>query len=88
MTTTTHVCPHCGKTFEAAIKINGVAAVEAAQNIESRKRMYSKLTLDALERLKVSDSIPYTAARKMILDALNDFARDIHTIMGFGTEVE
>jgi hypothetical protein len=81
------VCPHCDHEFTYN-KVNGIALIEATQNIEARKRMHSKLTLDALERLKIDNKVEYPLVRKVVLDALNDLARDIHTIMGFGTEVE
>lgn len=80
-------CPHCGKTFEHN-KINGVALIEAAADIEKRKRMYCKLSLDALERLQKEDKLNFPQIKKIILDNFNDYTRDIHTIIGFGREVE
>ena len=80
------VCPNCEHKFNYN-KVNGVTLVQIAQDIEARKRMRSKLTLDALE-LSDKGGIPFTVARKIVLDSLNDLARDVHTIIGFGTEVE
>ena len=80
------VCPHCDKQF-IYNRVNGVALVEATQDIQSRQRVHAKLTLDALDKYK-EDGVPFVMARKLLLDALNDFARDVHTIMGFGNEVE
>lgn len=81
------VCPHCNNKFEHN-KINGVALIEAASDIEKRKRMYCKLSLDALERLQKEDKLNFPQIKKVILDNFNDFTRDIHTIVGFGQEVE
>ena len=79
------VCPHCGKSFYHN-KVNGIALLEIIQNIEARKRMYCRLSLDALER-DLSGELPKNV-KKIILDNFNDFARDIHTLLGFGREVE
>lgn len=81
------VCPSCETQIEYN-KVNGVALLEAVKDIEARKKMYCRLTLDTLERIKKDDLIPYTAVRKIVLDALSDFARDVDSIIGFGTEVE
>jgi len=81
------VCPKCDTHFEHN-KINGIALLEAVQDIEARKKMYCRLTLDAIERVKEDEKIPYPVIRKIVLDALSDFARDVHSIIGFGTEVE
>lgn len=85
--TTVVVCPHCGKQFEHN-KVNGVALVEAAANIEKQKRMYCKLSLDALERLAKEDNLTFPQTKKVLLDNFNDFTRAVHTIIGFGREVE
>lgn len=83
----TVVCPHCGKQFEYN-KVNGVALVEAAASIEKQKRMYCKLSLDALERLDKDDKLTFLHTKKILLDNFNDFTRAVHTILGFGKEVE
>lgn len=79
-------CPHCGKNF-VHNKVNGIALLEISQTIETRKRMRCRLTLDAIERADL-DEATFRAIKKAILDGYNDLARDIHTILGFGTEVE
>lgn len=82
------VCPTCGSVFENN-KINGIALIQTIQNIDARKRMYCKLSLDDLERLsKNSGTITFPEAKKIILDNFNDFVRDIQTIMGLGAEAE
>lgn len=82
------VCPACGTTFENN-KINGMALIQTVQNIDARKRMYCKLSLDDLERLsKNTGAVTFPEAKKIILDNFNDFVRDIQTIMGLGTEAE
>ena len=80
-------CPHCGQHFEHN-KINGMALIEAAESIEKQKRMYCRLTLDALENLHKNGGLTFAASKKIILDNFNDFSRHVHTIIGFGTEVE
>ena len=77
------VCPHCGEPFEHN-KINGVALVQLASDIEARKRVCLKLMLDSIER---STKEP-TVIRKIILDHTNDLVRDIHTLIGFGIDTE
>ena len=81
------VCPHCGQHFEHN-KVNGIALFEAAQNIEKQKRMYCKLSLDALERIDKNGPITFPQTKKILLDNFNDFTRAIHTIIGYGREVE
>ncbi len=81
------VCPECEHKF-IHTKINGVALVEAAADIEKRKRMYCKLSLDALERLDKDGKLTFPQIKKIILDNFNDFSRDVHTIIGFGNEAE
>jgi hypothetical protein len=79
------VCPNCEQQF-IHNKVNGVSLVQAAQDIEARKRVYIKLMLDMLEkRVDVQD---FPAIKKIVLDHFNDMIRDVHTIMGFGTEAE
>jgi hypothetical protein len=81
------VCPHCNETFEHN-RINGVALTEAAASIEKQKRMYCKLSLDALERLEKEGKLTFPQVKKILLDNMNDFTRATHTIIGFGTEAE
>jgi len=82
-------CPHCSKTFMSN-KINGLAMVEVAQDIEARKRTYCRLALNDIERLyrDKDSSADYFLVRKVVMDNFNDFTRDIHAILGFGEEVE
>jgi hypothetical protein len=80
------VCPHCDKEF-LYNKVNGIAVLEIAQNLEARKRMHCRLTLDTLEREFPGGKLP-PAIKKAVLDGYNDLARDLHTILGFGTEAE
>lgn len=86
VTPQTIVCPHCEKEF-VHNKVNGIALIEVAQSLEARKRMHCRLTLDTLER-ELRDSPQWPLIKKAVLDGYNDLARDMHTIMGFGTEVE
>lgn len=80
------VCPHCSQEF-VNNKVNGMALIEIATSIEARKRMHCRLSLDALERVLTNDPA-WPQVKKLVLDGYNDLARDIHTILGFGTEVE
>jgi hypothetical protein len=80
------VCPHCGKEFMNN-KVNGMALIEIAQSLEARKRMHCRLTLDGLERA-LKDDPSWPQVKKLVLDGYNDFARDLHTILGFGSEAE
>lgn len=82
------ICPHCGEGFENN-KINGIALIQAIGNIDARKRMYCKLTLDDLERLEhQSGHIPFNGAKKIVLDNFNDLIRDVQTILGLGADAE
>jgi hypothetical protein len=81
------ICPHCNKKF-LYNRINGLAQVEVAQDIESRKRVYCRLALNDIERLYRDGVPPYAYIRKIIMDNFNDLARDIHAMLGFGEEVE
>lgn len=83
----TVACPHCGKSFEYN-KVNGVALIEAATSIEKQKRMYCKLSLDSLERLDKDGKLTFPQTKKILLDNFNDFTRAVHTILGFGEDVE
>lgn len=90
MTTVTQnvvVCPHCENAF-VHNKVNGVALVQLASDIESRKRMYLRLMLDAVERLERDKELDAAQVRKIILDNTNQLVRDIHTNIGFGLESE
>lgn len=79
------VCPHCNRTF-IHNKVNGIALLEISQGIEARKRMHCRLTLDTIEKIFNGD-VP-RPIKKAILDGYNDLARDVHTTLGFGKEVE
>lgn len=81
------VCPHCEQAF-VHNKINGVALVQLASDIESRKRMYLRLMLNAVERLSANNELTVDNVRKTILDNTNELVRDIHTNIGFGLEAE
>lgn len=78
------VCPKCHSAFPHN-KVNGMAVIEAIGNIDARKRMYLRLTLDGVERLDL-DEIAQKAIRKVIFDNFNDFNRDIQTMLGFGED--
>jgi hypothetical protein len=80
------VCPACETQFTNN-RVNGLALVEVASSIESRKRMHCRLTLNALEREFKGGQLP-PAVKKAVLDGYNDLSRDILTILGFGTDVE
>lgn len=75
------VCPNCDKQFEHN-KVNGIAIIQAAGDIESRKKMRSRLALDALEDASRRGPLNYQFVRKTILDNFNDLARDVFTIIG------
>lgn len=84
------VCPHCDNAFEHN-KINGIALVELASDIEARKRTCLKLTLDTIDsevRAGKLDAAEFQKLRKIILDNVNDMVRDVHTYIGFGLTVE
>lgn len=86
VTNNTIVCPHCANVFQHN-KVNGVALVELAQSIETRKRMRCRLTLDDLEK-KLGGTVYWPIVKKSVLDGYNDLSRDVLTTLGFGTEVE
>ena len=79
------VCPKCEHSFTNN-RVNGMALLEVASSIEARKQMHCRLTLNALERQV--DHEQWGIIKKAILDGYNDLTRDIHSILGFGTEVE
>ena len=81
------VCPHCGEAF-VHNKVNGVALVQLASDIESRKRMHLRLMLNEIERLDRNKELNAQAVRKVVLDNTNDLIRDIHVNIGFGTDSE
>lgn len=81
------VCPNCNKEF-VHNKVNGIALLQLSADIEARKKMYLRLTLDAFERLSKENSFNLATSRKIIFDNVNDLIRDIYTFLGFGQEVE
>jgi len=81
------VCPKCGNLFEYN-KVNGMQLIEALQDIEARKRMHLRLALDTIELMYRQGSPPYALIKKVLLDKMNDYTRDITTILGLGEEVE
>ncbi len=78
------VCPYCDQPFEHN-KINGIALVQLASDIDARKRTYLRLMLNAIER---EESLDITKIKKIIFDHVNDFTRDIHTQIGYGIDAE
>jgi len=81
------VCPNCNHAF-AHNKVNGVALVQAIHDIDSRKRMYCRLTLDSLERLALEKTLTFDLIKKIVLDNFNDYNRDVQTTLGWGDDVE
>ena len=81
------VCPNCSTSF-AHNKVNGVALVTAVADIDARKRMYCKLTLDDLEKLALKKQLNFNDVKKVFLDAINDFNRDVQTILGLDEDAE
>jgi len=79
------VCPHCEHEFTHN-RVNGIALLDIIQSVDARKRMHSRLTLDALEK-EFGGKVPPTI-RKAILDGYSDLSRDVQTILGFGVDVE
>ena len=79
------VCPACNTQFEHN-KINGIAVIQAMHDIDARKRMYLRLTLDSLERLASEKTLTFNMIKKVVLDNFNDFNRDIQTTLGFGED--
>ena len=87
-TGTAITCPKCGANF-INNTVNGMALIHTVSSIDSRKRMYCKLSLDDLERISTAKGhIDFIDAKKILLDNFNDFVRDIQTILGIGTEAE
>lgn len=80
-------CPHCHKEF-AHNKINGISLINTVTDIEARKKMYCKLALDDIERLAQSHELKFHMIKKIFLDNMNDFNRDIQSIIGFDDGVE
>jgi len=80
------VCPHCEKDF-VHNRVNGIALLDIIQNVQTKTRVHSRLTLDTLERFYGANEIP-RAVRKAILDGYSDLARDVQTILGFGVDAE
>lgn len=81
------VCPHCEQAF-VHNKVNGVALVQLASDIESRKRMYLRLMINAVERLDRDGELTVANIRKVIFDNTNELVRDVHTNIGFGVDAE
>lgn len=81
------VCPSCGNEFPHD-KVNGVSLVRAVNDIDSRKRMYTKLALTAIEKYGDLDQVTFMAIRKVIMDNFSDYNRDVQTILGLDDEVE
>lgn len=79
-------CPFCGKDFENN-KINGLSLVATVSDIDARKRTRTRQLLDDMEKLALTEP-EYRAARKLILDSINDFNRDIQIILGLGDDLE
>lgn len=80
-------CPNCNTTF-AHNKVNGVAMVAALADIDARKRMYCRLTLNDLERKALQKTLTFDEVKKVFLDNINDFNRDIQTILGLDEDAE
>lgn len=81
------VCPHCDKDF-IYNKVNGIALLQLLHDIDARKRMYCRLALDDIEKLAEKGELTFAAAKKIYLDSMNDYTRDISTALGFGREAE
>lgn len=81
------VCPECNHAFNHN-RVNGVALLQAVNDIDARKRMYCRLTLDSLERMSVEKSLTFDIIKKIVLDNFNDFNRDVQTSLGWGEDVE
>lgn len=80
-------CPNCNHTF-AHNKINGVALVAAVADIDARKRMYCRLVLNDLEKLALAKELRFQDIKKVFLDGINDFNRDVQTILGLDEDAE
>lgn len=80
-------CPSCGEQF-VHDKINGVALVAAISEIDSRKRMRCRLVLNDLEDLATANKLKFTDIKKIFLDGINDFNRDVQTILGLDDGAE
>lgn len=79
------VCPTCNSQF-AHNKVNGIALIQLMHDIDARKRMYLRLTLDSLERMGEEKTLTFSMIKKIVLDNFNDFNRDIETLLGFGED--
>ncbi len=80
-------CPHCGETF-AHNKVNGVALIAAVSDIDARKRMRCRLVLNDLEDLATANQLKFNDIKKIFLDGINDFNRDVQTILGLDEGAE
>lgn len=81
------VCPNCSHTFPHN-KVNGVALIAAVSDIDARKRMRCRLILNDLESLALQQKLNFKDIKKMVLDSMNDFNRDVQTILGLDEDVE
>lgn len=78
------VCPHCDKEFTYN-RVNGMALLEVASNVEAKKKMHCRLSLNTLER-ELKDTPYWPAVKKAVLDGYNDLARDVFAILGLEVE--
>lgn len=81
------VCPNCSNVFEHN-KVNGIALVQAVNDVDARKRMYCRMTLDSLERLALEKKLSFDQIKKIVLDNFNDFNRDVQSIIGYGDDID
>ena len=79
-------CPNCGHDFENT-KINGLSLIATISDIDARKRTRARLLLDSLEKVDLTEP-EFKAIRKVILDTMNDFNRDIQILLGLGDDLE
>jgi hypothetical protein len=80
-------CPQCSHTFSHN-KVNGVALITAVSDIDARKRMRCRLVLNDLENLALSKQLTFNEIKKIFLDGINDFNRDVQTILGLDEGAE
>ncbi len=77
-------CPHCEKQFQYN-KVNGVAFLEILTEIEAKKKMRCRLSLNDLER-ELGGTPHWPIVKKIVLDGYNDLARDTFAILGLEAE--
>lgn len=80
-------CPNCNHTFPHN-KVNGVALVSAVADIDARKRMHIRLALNDIENLALSKDLKFNDIKKVLLDKMNDFNRDVQVILGLDEGAE